>query len=70
VPTQRWESAIRLLIDADGRVLDARLQPGSGRVDVDRIVLEPVFAGRWRFATLDGRPVKVWLVDGRATLSQ
>jgi len=66
IPTHRWSSAIRILVGVDGRVLDARLQPGSGRADLDRIVIEPVFATRWRPATLDGRPVKAWLANGRA----
>jgi len=70
VPLQRWPSLIRVLVGVDGRVLDARLQPGSGRADLDRIVLEPVFVTRWRPATLDGRPVKVWLANGRAKLAR
>lgn len=70
VPSQRWPSAIRILVGVDGRVLDARLQPGSGRGEIDRIVVEPVFATRWRPATLDGRPVKAWLANGRAKLAK
>lgn len=67
-PRHTWKSGVRQWIGADGLVLDARLQPGSGRRDVDRLVLEPVFARRWRPATLDGRPVSVWLENGRAEL--
>jgi hypothetical protein len=70
VPVQRWKSAIRVLIGEDGSVLDARLQPASGRGNIDRLVLEPVYRGRWRPATLDGRPVKVWFANGRAELVQ
>jgi len=70
VPPQRWPSAIRILVGVDGRVLDARLQPGSGWGEIDRIVVEPVFATRWRPATLDGRPVKAWLTNGRAKLAK
>lgn len=69
-PPQRWRSVIRVLIGVDGSVLDARLQPGSGRADIDRLVLEPVFGSRWHPATLDGRPVKAWLANGRAALAR
>lgn len=70
VPRHTWKSGVRQRIDANGLVLDARLQPGSGRPDVDRLVLAPVFARRWRPATLDGRPVPVWLENGRAELAR
>ncbi len=38
--------------------------------ELDRIALEPVRLRRWRPATLDGRPVAVWLVNGRAELAR
>jgi hypothetical protein len=69
-PPQRWNAAIRQRIGADGVVLDARLQPGSGKPELDRLALLPVFARRWRPATLDGRPVEVWLVKDRADLAR
>jgi len=69
-PPQRWNSVIRQRIGADGVVLDARLQPGSGKPELDRLALLPVFARRWRPATLDGRPVEVWLVKDRADLAR
>ena len=50
---QHWRSAVRLRIGVTGNVLGARLQPGSGRLDIDRFVLEPMFRGRWHPATLD-----------------
>jgi hypothetical protein len=51
-------------------VLDARLQPGSGKPELDRLALLPVFARRWRPATLDGRPVEVWFARDRAELAR
>lgn len=68
VPAQRWKSVIRQRIGADGVVQEARLRPTSGRLDLDRLALEPVYARRWRPATLDGRPVEVWFEDGRVAL--
>lgn len=65
-PDQRWKAVIRQRIGADGVVLDARLQPGSGKPELDRLALLPVFARRWRPATLDGRPVEVWFAKDRA----
>jgi hypothetical protein len=67
-PPRRWKATVRQRIGTDGRVLEAQLQPGSGRVEIDRLALEPVYARRWRPATLDGRPIVVWLADGRAEL--
>ena len=69
-PPQRWTAVIRQRIGADGVVLDARLQPGSGKPELDRLALQPVFARRWRPATLDGRPVEVWLLRDRADLAR
>ena len=69
-PPQRWKAVIRQRIGADGVVLDARLQPGSGKAELDRLALLPVFARRWRPATLDGRPVEVWVVRDRADLAR
>lgn len=69
-PAHRWNAVVRQRIGIDGQVLDARLQPGSGRADVDRLALEPVLARRWRPATLDGRPVEVWLANGRVELAR
>lgn len=70
VPPQRWNAVVRQRIGADGVVLDARLQPGSGKPELDRLALLPVFARRWRPAALDGRPVEVWLVKDRADLAR
>lgn len=69
-PPQRWNAVIRQRINADGVVLDARLQPGSGKPELDRLALLPVFARRWRPATLDGRPVEVWFARDRAELAR
>ena len=69
-PPQHWNAVIRQRIGPDGVVLDARLQPGSGKPELDRLALLPVFARRWRPATLDGRPVEVWLVKNRADLTR
>lgn len=69
-PDQRWKAVIRQRIGADGVVLDARLQPGSGKPEMDRLALLPVYSRRWRPATLDGRPVAVWLANGRAVLAR
>lgn len=68
VPAYSWKAGIRQRIGADGVVQEARLQPGSGRPDLDRVALLPVYARRWRPATLDGRPVAVWFVGGRVDL--
>jgi hypothetical protein len=70
VPDQRWKAVIRQRIGADGVVLEARLQPGSGKPELDRLALLPVYARRWRPATLDGRPVEVWLVKDRVDLAR
>lgn len=67
-PNKSWKSSIRQRISADGSVLEARLQPSSGQPDIDRLALEPVYAKRWRPATLDGRPVAVWFAKGRTEL--
>jgi hypothetical protein len=69
-PLPRFKSNIQVQIGADGEVLDARLRPGSGRSNIDRLVLEPVFNSRWHPATVDGRPVTAWLFQGRASLSK
>jgi hypothetical protein len=69
-PPQRWSAVIRQRIAADGVVLDARLQPGSGKPELDRLALLPVFARRWRPATLDGRPVEVWFAKDRVELAR
>lgn len=69
-PWQSWKAVIRQRIGADGVVQEARLQPGSGRPDVDRIALVPVYARRWRPATLDGRPVAVWFTNGRVEVAR
>jgi hypothetical protein len=67
---RRMNAGIRQRIGADGQVLDARLQPGSGRPELDRVALLPVFSRRWRPATLDGRPVEVWLANGQVELAR
>lgn len=64
----KWTPVIRMRIGIDGRVVDARLQPGSGRRDIDQQALEPVYQRRWRPATLDGRPVEVWFANDRVEL--
>ena len=69
-PPERWRAVIRQRIGTEGQVLDARLQPGSGRPEIDRVALLPVFARRWRPATLDGRPVGVWFANGRSELAR
>jgi hypothetical protein len=69
-PPQSWKAVIRQRIGTDGVVVDARLQPGSGKPEIDRVALLPVFARRWRPATLDGRPVEVWFANGRAVLAR
>jgi hypothetical protein len=69
-PPQRWNAVIRQRIGADGVVLDARLQPGSGKPELDRLALLPVFARRWQPATLDGRPVEAWFAKDRAELAR
>jgi hypothetical protein len=69
-PNQRWKAVIRQRIGPDGVVLDARLQPGSGKPEMDRLALLPVYSRRWRPATLDGRPVAVWFANGRAVLAR
>jgi hypothetical protein len=69
-PPQRWNAVIRQRIGADGVVLDARLQPGSGKPELDRLALLPAFARHWRPATLDGRPVEVWFAKDRAELAR
>jgi len=69
-PTHSWKAVIRQRIGADGQGLDARLRPGSGRPEIDRLALDPIFARRWRPAMLDGRPVAVWLANGRVELAR
>jgi hypothetical protein len=69
-PRQSWKAVIRQRIGTDGFVLDARLQPGSGQPEMDRLALLPVFARRWQPATLDGRPVAVWFANGRVELAR
>lgn len=68
-PFPQWKSRIQIRVGADGQVLEARLWPGSGRANIDRLVLQPVYLSRWHPATVDGRPVAAWLIDGRASLS-
>lgn len=69
-PRQSWKAVIRQRISADGSVLEARLQPGSGKPEMDRLALLPVYSRRWRPATLNGHPVAVWLIDGRVELAR
>ena len=69
-PPQSWKAVIRQRIGPDGLVLDARLQPGSGHPELDRLALVPVYGRRWRPATLDGRPVAVWFGNGRVELAR
>lgn len=69
-PLKSWRAGVRQKIDADGVVQEATLQPGSGNAEVDRVALAPVYARRWRPATLDGRPIAVWFLNGKATLAR
>lgn len=67
-PPRTWKGVIRQRIGTDGQVLEAKLVPGSGRAEIDRVALEPVYGRKWKPATLDGRPVAVWFTGGRVEL--
>jgi hypothetical protein len=67
-PPRTWKGVIRQRIGTEGEVLEAKLVPGSGRAEIDRVALEPVYGRRWKPATLDGRPVAVWFTGGRVEL--
>ena len=52
---------ILVLVNENGNVSDARVQKGlGGRSGIDAIVLQAVRTSRFRAATKDGIPVKMW----------
>jgi TonB family protein len=52
---------VLVLVDEDGRVTQARLQQGiPGQTAIDNAVVEAVRGARFRPATKDGIPVKMW----------
>jgi TonB family protein len=52
---------ILVLVNENGGVSDARIQKGlGGRTGIDSLVLEAVRGSRFRPATKDGIPVKMW----------
>jgi TonB family protein len=52
---------VLVLVNENGGVSDARVQKGiGGRTGIDGIVLEAVRGARFRAATKNGIPVKMW----------
>jgi TonB family protein len=52
---------VLVLVNENGAVTDARVQKGiGGRTGIDRVVLDAVRGARFRAATKNGIPVKMW----------
>jgi TonB family protein len=52
---------ILVLVNEQGSVADARVQKGiGGRSGIDTVVLDAVRRSRFRAATKNGIPVKMW----------
>jgi Gram-negative bacterial TonB protein C-terminal len=58
----------RQKVDSTGQVIEVDIGSGSGFAEVDRSVRETLRDQRFIPATLDGRPVSVWLTKGKAEL--
>lgn len=60
---QRVEGTVELnvLVDEKGLVTDATVVKGAGKVGLDEAAIENVKKRRYRPATKDGVPVKVWI---------
>ncbi len=53
-----------LLIDEQGRVVDAAMIESTGYPEIDQLLLEKVYTSRYHPATLKQRPVKAWIAVG------
>lgn len=58
----------RQKVDSTGQVVEVDIGSGSGFAEIDRTVRETLREQRFIPATLDGRPVAVWLTKGKAEL--
>ncbi|MEZ4587174.1 MAG: energy transducer TonB [Gemmatimonadales bacterium] len=67
-PVRTRSASIRMRISALGVVLSAELTTSTGVPELDRETLANASQLEFRPATLDGRPVEVWLARGRAEL--
>ena len=53
-----------LLIDEQGRVVDATMIESTGYPEIDQLLLEKIYASQYHPATLRQRPVKAWIAVG------
>ena len=53
-----------LLIDESGQVVDATMIESTGYPEIDRLLLEKIYASQYHPATLKQRPVKAWIAVG------
>jgi hypothetical protein len=60
----------RLLIAATGRVVRVDIGLGSGSADIDRALRDGLVRNTYRPATLDGRPIDVWLTRDRVEIAR
>jgi hypothetical protein len=58
----------RIKIDSTGEVREINIGAGSGIPEVDRSIRETLMSQRYLPATLDGRPVAVWVFKGKPEL--
>lgn len=59
----------RIRISAAGLVQAVEIVEGSGVPEIDRSIMDTVRRQRYQPALLDGRPVEVWLTNGRVELA-
>lgn len=68
-PSSRGKTfTTRQKVDSTGQVVEVDIGSGSGFPEVDRSVRETLRNQQFVPATLDGRPVGVWLTKGKAEL--
>lgn len=53
-----------LLIDEQGRVVDATMIESTGYPEIDQLLLEKIYASQYHPATLRQQPVKAWIAVG------
>lgn len=68
-PRPRSVSA-RLRIGVTGQVKRVDLGSGSGDRDLDQAMRDAMMRGRYRPALLDGRPVEVWVGQGKLEIAR